>query len=862
MVSLLAFVCVVSGMRSASAADAESVFKSVSPSVVMIKDLEGFGSGVVLTSDGLIVTCYHVVNTPLKQTVIAEVRRMGETSRQEFTNVKLVGVHPTYDLALIQVQAPPGVTFVVPPKSAGRPISTGEDCFVIGNPSGAAGKALENSITRGIVSAADRAVDDQRFIQISAPVNPGNSGGALCDKNGVLVGIVTFKIDQAEGLGFAIPITNTRRTDFVPARDRKGDKAKGIKYEEAGTRWYEVAMRSEGDRREAAMGLAYVCFRLSVMELPNEASPYNNVGLMYFSMDEFETARAFYEKAVELTPDMPSAHHMLGMIAIKQDDKERAKRHFLAGMASRCTDATGVASQASCADNYAVSMLEEQLYPGAAYGAKWALALHDDPRRRATRQKVLQDSSQHLSDAQFAEITAKQDGFSVEDMRRFASGRPGPGASAASTASRAAGTPPPAAGPSASAVAKLFEKVLEGAPKPDAAGLKKALPEAPADVRPALGGAYLVMHFKGIGKLGVFNVAQARFETYIPVPEEALYAAGGVTLLLYLPKERVFQTWDMRTFQLTGSRPSRIIGELTDIDMGLLNSQSALVSYADGTSQLSARHYGILDLDTFQTLNLTDRIVCRNACYRDNVHMRPDENFTAVVMWATSHSPSGFIFARLTKRGPMDAAYEHEDWGSLGVDRQGQRVYSTQGRVLGPKGQPLKAYTGAALFAVKGGDFFLEVRKNQVTVRESLGETEVGRFQLPFSFAVTSWSKDNLTDDRLVHASAALNRACFVDLKTSSAYVFALGLGADGTQLKEAMDGVPKGTLWTRNMGFPSGTRVNVEDAPAGTKYDPATSTLSWPVPKSQPSGKVTILLSVTLPGKDEGYQRVMVPVQ
>ena len=63
-------------------------------------------------------------------------------------------------------------------------------------------------------------------------------------------------------------------------------------------------------------------------------------------------------------------------------------------------------------------------------------------------------------------------------------------------------------------------------------------------------------------------------------------------------------------------------------------------------------------------------------------------------------------------------------------------------------------------------------------------------------------------------------------------------------------------------MNLPAGTKVTIEDAPGGTKYDVSTGTLSWPIPATQTAGNITILLSVTLPGKEEEYQRVVVPVQ
>jgi tetratricopeptide (TPR) repeat protein len=847
---------------SALAIDAAEVFKSAGPSVVLIKDAEGFGSGVVLSSDGLILTCYHVVNTPLKQTVVAEVTRAGQRSKQEFTDLKIEGVHPKYDLALVRIRLPSGTAMVPPQKSARRTLDTGEECFVIGNPSGAAGKALENSISKGIVSSAERAIDDLRYIQVTAQINPGNSGGALCDRNGHLAGIVTFKIDQAEGLGFAIPIGGMKTADFIAPKERKGNLEQYTKYEKAGTKWFDIARRVSGDRRDAALYLAYVCFRLSLAELPNESAPYHNVGLMYYEMKEHDSAKAFFEKAVELDNDRPTTRQMLGMVYVAQKQTDVGDKHFVAGIQTKRTDPDSVRAQSACCENYSVSMIERGRNAESAYLVKWADSLSTDPARTANRQKLFQNSVQQLSDAQFTEISGKTAGFSLDDMKRFASGKAAAGAKPVQVAMA---TPPEAASPSgatAATVGKLFDKMLEGAPKPGAGGIRKALPEAPVDARPALGGAMLVMHFPSMGKLGVFNIAQAKFDTYLPAPADVVYAAGGVNMLLYLPKDRVFQIWDMRTCERAASKPSRIMGELTVIEMALLNSQSAIISYADSTDTLATRHYAVLDLTSFQTVEIVDQNFCRNGCYRDNVHVRLDDGFTSAVAWCTSHGPTGFIFGRVSPRGVTDGVYQHSGFGSLTLDRTGTRVFSSMGSILSPKGESRKQVPGTSFFAVRGGDFFLEVRKNKVIVRDSVTELEVTSFDLPFDFATRPWTKDHLTDDRLVHASAQLNRACFIEPTAPAAYVFDLGLGANAQQIRQSLEGVKRGSLWTRKMGFPAGTRVNVEDGPQGVKYEASTGTLSWNIPASQPAGNVTLLLSVTMPGKDEAYQRVVVPVQ
>lgn len=296
--------------------------------------------------------------------------------------------------------------------------------------------------------------------------------------------------------------------------------------------------------------------------------------------------------------------------------------------------------------------------------------------------------------------------------------------------------------------------------------------------------------------------------------------------------------------------------------MGLLQAQSALVCYTESTEDLARRNYAILDLGTFQIIPIPEPATSRFRFYRDKVHLRPNENFSAVTIWSTSQTPTGLLFARLSGLGLENPLYRHENCGSLSIDRQGRKIYSTLGNIYSPESTSATTYPGASLFAVRGGDFFLEVRKRQVVVRESPGAAEVSRFEIPYEFAVAEHDNDKLTDDRLVQASAQLNRACFVDLKNTAAYVFELGLGADRRQVREAPDAVARGALWTRKMHFPAGTRVTLEDAPKGLKYEPSDATLSWQIPSTQPAGEVLILLNVTLPGKDEAYQRVTLRVQ
>ena len=203
---------VSSGMTTAQVA------KTVSPSVVVITTEQvvysqwswygqsqvesGAGSGVVISSDGYILTCAHVVSGASNITVT-----IGDTDYP----ATVVGEDDTSDVAVLKIDATD-----LTPATVGNSdsLAVGESVLAVGNPLG----ELGGTVTSGIVSALNRSVTIQgtsstntmSLIQMDASVSPGNSGGGLFNMNGELIGLVNAKSSSsdAEGLGFAIPIND------------------------------------------------------------------------------------------------------------------------------------------------------------------------------------------------------------------------------------------------------------------------------------------------------------------------------------------------------------------------------------------------------------------------------------------------------------------------------------------------------------------------------------------------------------------------------------------------------------------------------------------------------------------------------
>jgi serine protease Do len=183
-----------------------ALFERVSPTVVSIQAIKinkakpqrrfetVVGSGVVIERDGQVLTNAHVVDGAASLSVTLDSGAK--------TPARVLGMDTVTDLALLRLE----VTTPLPAASLGdsAALRVGDEVVAIGNPMG-----LEQTMTRGIVSGLNRILPglaEQPMIQTDAPINPGNSGGPLVDRCGAVMGINTFISEEANSIGFALPI--------------------------------------------------------------------------------------------------------------------------------------------------------------------------------------------------------------------------------------------------------------------------------------------------------------------------------------------------------------------------------------------------------------------------------------------------------------------------------------------------------------------------------------------------------------------------------------------------------------------------------------------------------------------------------
>ena len=167
---------------------------------------QSLGSGVIVRSDGVIVTNNHVIAGGQEITVAL-------SDRREFP-ARVLLADPRRDLAVLKIDLPPSERLPVLAMDDTADTQVGDLVLAIGDPFG-----VGQTVTNGIISALNRTTDPDgeagsAYIQTDAAINPGNSGGALIDMDGDLIGVNSFILSRSgssSGVGFAIPAAVVRR---------------------------------------------------------------------------------------------------------------------------------------------------------------------------------------------------------------------------------------------------------------------------------------------------------------------------------------------------------------------------------------------------------------------------------------------------------------------------------------------------------------------------------------------------------------------------------------------------------------------------------------------------------------------------
>jgi len=330
------------------------LIKRVLPGVVKIYayDISGnladTGSGFFINKQGWLITNHHVLEN--KTHAKAKVGK----KLYPIKGVMAVSRKEKWDLALAQVDAPPGSYSVLP--LAQTIPEVGERIVVVGAPLG-----FEQSVSEGIVAAV-RVVSQADLpkipvLQVTAPISPGSSGGPVLNLKGEVVGVISFLFPHGQNVNFAIPVEYVRKLEAASPQplakvmlDQETIQAQAFyeygkkqynagNYEEALAAFKKaVQLYDKYARAYNYLGLTYrklkkyreaeKAYVTAVKLNPRSAVYVYNLGFLYYLAESYKDARQVFEVALKLAPKDADVNLMLGKTCVHLKDRVEAARRY------------------------------------------------------------------------------------------------------------------------------------------------------------------------------------------------------------------------------------------------------------------------------------------------------------------------------------------------------------------------------------------------------------------------------------------------------------------------------------------------------------------------------------------------------
>ena len=318
-------LAIVTGIAGSLAAQ-ESVEDKIKLSVVRIGNDESFGTGMFLDAEGLILTNAHVACSPLPFRVQGIVKVDGKPKEVTFSQVKLLGFHPDYDLALLRVDpAETGASIKPVSLATAHPVS-GERVWAIGYP-GDYERGKHQVTTWGEMRSPSKDFYGLPYLEMDISIWHGNSGGPLCSDKGEVIGIVTAM--APDGKALAVPITVLKLEKFGALKDRNpnrevsnlllgvaedllkvaGPSVQVMQLFETALAWdsgnaglYSKVgeMNLIGGRYPA--GVAYLTRSLQMQPWPEKAETYRSLGIALVNLKKVDDALAVFREGLDKYP--------------------------------------------------------------------------------------------------------------------------------------------------------------------------------------------------------------------------------------------------------------------------------------------------------------------------------------------------------------------------------------------------------------------------------------------------------------------------------------------------------------------------------------------------------------------------------
>lgn len=287
---------------------ATEVFERVSPSVVVVYALDqagqatSQGSGVVV-EPGVVATNCHVLEGGEAYAVAHKKRRIPARLR-----------HADWDRDVCSLSVE-GLTAPAVPLGSTRHLKVGQKVYAVG-----ALKGLELTLSEGILSSLRDIGAGSPYLQITAPISPGSSGGGLFDEEGRLIGLPTFYLAEGQQLNFAVPV------EFVQQLPQRQAAAPPVRPNGASsTEWLHRALALEDKKDWPALQRHAQAW---TRDQPDNAMAWSALGVAYDEQGQREKAIEAYQQAVRIDPLYADSWLNLGVAYIRQGQWEKAIEAF------------------------------------------------------------------------------------------------------------------------------------------------------------------------------------------------------------------------------------------------------------------------------------------------------------------------------------------------------------------------------------------------------------------------------------------------------------------------------------------------------------------------------------------------------
>ncbi len=187
----------------------QEILEKVKKSVVLVSNPGGLGTGWIIDEQGRVVTNHHVVGNELYQDVTIFKKDGDQWEKIKISDCEVEAFSSLLDIAIVRLDLEQveenDIDLTTIQIAAPTSLEAGDPVYAVGNP-GMGSFVLDHTISEGIVSSLARNFNDVLYLQTTAAVNPGNSGGPLVNERGEVVGLVTLKAIFQEGVAFALPV--------------------------------------------------------------------------------------------------------------------------------------------------------------------------------------------------------------------------------------------------------------------------------------------------------------------------------------------------------------------------------------------------------------------------------------------------------------------------------------------------------------------------------------------------------------------------------------------------------------------------------------------------------------------------------